>query len=714
MARNEVSNMRIFTKRAVSFLLAMVVCFGLLSGIGFSASAATVDYVTGYDETFGAIIKNWGERGETATFLSPNAEDFYSTNKVIYSTLRTLSGSADTATTPESALYLELSELVTSNQTTVTTYDGTKNLYAYTDIQNNGNDSEQISSFYSGKLIGPAWDGGATWNREHTWPNSKGDDNGKGENDIMMLRPASKEENGGRSNKAYGESDGYYFPNTESGGTYDVRGDVARIMLYVYTRWGTENMWGSSGVIESKEVLLKWMEEDPVDTWEMGRNDSVQSITGTRNVYVDYPELAFCLFNEAVPADMQTPSGGKDVDIPQEETNVIVANNVGFAEKLHMMYAIDASSIAKYKTVVIHLFDENGKDLGSATRIGSQTVKGIDCAVFTARNGIAVQDIAENICAKVVADGDVIAESRRSVLEYLHSQLITNTSITENQKTMYRRLITYAGTLQTILLNQDEPVACKDIANYRFVTVKNGTIDEIHAAGMLNKNDPEALADLQANFSAADGKEIRWNVTVYDTADAAGVTYKGQTETQVLAFLAAGKHLVLEAVEADSGTTEPSTPSVNAYVEKSLAEIKPTDKVVITMTASNGTVYAISNDKGTSAAPTASIITVADGKITSDVGSNLLWNISNDGGNLSIYVDGDDTKWLYCTNTNNGVRVGTNTNNVFTIDASSGYLKNTATSRYLGVYTTNPDWRCYTNTTGNTKDQTLRFYVWVD
>ena len=66
--------------------------------------------------------------------------------------------------------------------------------------------------------------------------------------------------------------------------------------------------------MESLEVLLEWMEADPVDTWELGRNDSVESITGTRNVFVDYPELAFILFGEEVPAGMQTPSGGAEAD----------------------------------------------------------------------------------------------------------------------------------------------------------------------------------------------------------------------------------------------------------------------------------------------------------------------------------------------------------------------------------------------------------------
>jgi hypothetical protein len=131
----------------------------------------------------------------------------------------------------------------------------------------------------------------------------------------MMLRPTATSENGSRSNKAYGESSGYYNPNSESNGAHDLRGDVARIFLYVYVRWGAVNgngqytTWGSSGVIESVEVLLKWIEQDPVDTWELGRNDSVEAITGTRNVFVDYPEFAFMLFGEDVPATMTTPSG---------------------------------------------------------------------------------------------------------------------------------------------------------------------------------------------------------------------------------------------------------------------------------------------------------------------------------------------------------------------------------------------------------------------
>ncbi|MBE6635820.1 MAG: hypothetical protein E7617_06470 [Ruminococcaceae bacterium] len=135
--------------------------------------------------------------------------------------------------------------------------------------------------------------------------------------------------------------------------------------------------------------------------------------------------------------------------------------------------------------------------------------------------------------------------------------------------------------------------------------------------------------------------------------------------------------------------------------------INPTDIIVIVWTTKDGNSYTLTNDKGTSSAPAAEKIDLG-GEFS--VGDNHKWNIVNDNGNLTIYPNGTTETWLYCTSTNNGVRVGTNANNIFTIDADSGYLKNTATSRYLGVYTTNPDVRCYTSTTTNIDGQTLAFY----
>lgn len=300
-------------KKFFAFIVTGVLALGLCAPIVSHETALTARAATGTGYTSaddveyvksGKYIANWGARDEDCVFLSSYAESFY-TGNYTFDVLSELSGGTSQANAPQSALYGELQDLMTSKQTYQTSYDATRDKFCYTDCVKSN--FSNISSFYSGEVLSGTWDSGKTWNREHTWPNSKGDASGNGENDIMMLRPTSVKENSSRGNKAYGESGNYYDPNQHG---QNVRGDCARIVLFVYTRWGnTKSMWGSSGVMENLNVLLRWMEEDPVDTWEMGRNDAVQSITGTRNVFVDYPEYAWLLFGKEVPENMSTPSG---------------------------------------------------------------------------------------------------------------------------------------------------------------------------------------------------------------------------------------------------------------------------------------------------------------------------------------------------------------------------------------------------------------------
>ena len=332
---------------AMFMVLAMFI-IALVPAMSLGVSAAEVNYTYASN---GKYIYNWGTRGTTATFLSPNAEDFYKDNNTSYAELSSYEGGTGKSDAPTSELYRELKELMTSNHDYITSYNATRDLFVYTDCQNNGG---KISSFYSGKSIGPSWDSGSTWNREHTWPNSKGL-GGNDENDLMMLRPTSTSENGARGNKAYGQSSGYYNPNMESGGKYDLRGDVARIFRYVYVRWGnTSYAWGSSGVMESLEVLLDWMEADPVDTWELGRNDSVESITGTRNVFVDYPELAFILFGEEVPADMTTPSGESGNKCEHNNFGAGIITVATCTEKGYTLYTCQVAGCGySYKTNIV-------------------------------------------------------------------------------------------------------------------------------------------------------------------------------------------------------------------------------------------------------------------------------------------------------------------------------------------------------------------------
>jgi len=300
--------------RFLSALLLLAIVCSMFS-VGASAAPASskiTTTATGYDSADDVeyvtnsvsgrnVIANWGARGEVCVFLSKYVDNYYTED---YETLINYSGGTSTSNTPSSALYGELQDLMTESHDFYTYYDGNKNVrnfYRYTDCVSN--DTSKVSILYRGDMVTSTWNQGNIWNQEHVWPQSKLS-NSKEVGDIMHLRPSNPSENSSRGNTPYGEGSGYYNPGPS------VRGDCARTVLYMYVRWGiTGKMWGSSGVIESLDILLKWMKEDPVDTWEMGRNDSVQSVTGVRNVFIDYPELAWLLFGKEVPSDMTTPSG---------------------------------------------------------------------------------------------------------------------------------------------------------------------------------------------------------------------------------------------------------------------------------------------------------------------------------------------------------------------------------------------------------------------
>lgn len=288
---------------AVLVLLLLVL---QLPSVSWAAGSKIVTTPTGYTNAqqvvykkVGGTVVNWGARGEDCTFLSSYAQTYY-VGSYSWEILSEYAGGTGMADAYRSDLYNALQAMMQAKHTKIQSYQETRPYYKYTDCVSN--DDSRVSSFYSGKLVNSQWDG-KTYNREHIWPNSKGL-GGSDEDDIMMLRPTIPSENSSRGNTAYGEGSGYFDPGES------VRGDCARIILYVFTRWGNNRyLWGSSGVIEDLDTLLKWMEEDPVDTWEMGRNDAVQSITGVRNAFVDYPELAWLLFGRQVPESMVTPSG---------------------------------------------------------------------------------------------------------------------------------------------------------------------------------------------------------------------------------------------------------------------------------------------------------------------------------------------------------------------------------------------------------------------
>ena len=192
---------------------------------------------------------------------------------------------------------------------------------AYVGVDRDLNTPGNIIGYYDGKTMDGTWDSGKTYNREHTWPQSKGASKSIPMGyDMQSVRPTNASINSSRGNSAYGEGgSGYYDPNNIKINNTDYdpinlgsyRGDAARVIMYDYIVYGEAGGYknqlyngnaqllsklGTAGVFESLHILIKWHTQDPPSLTEMVRNDGAQDYQGNRNPFIDYPELALQMF----------------------------------------------------------------------------------------------------------------------------------------------------------------------------------------------------------------------------------------------------------------------------------------------------------------------------------------------------------------------------------------------------------------------------------
>ena len=356
--------MKKLTRRLLSLLLAVCLVLSLITGMLLVVNAVGEN-----------AIRNWGTRDTVCTQLSSSASSYY-TGNYTYASLKALSGASSTSNSLNAAqnnqLYTALYTLMSSTHDSAAisgiTYSSHSTWYAYTDCEN-GDTSGNMKLLWAGGYR--TWDGTYV-NREHVWCKSHATYvETQGGADLHHLRPASAivnqqphnnrpygpaNANGGSTTQDENNNFGGWYLNATTDypdGLYEppdnAKGDCARIILYVYTRWKQPNLYTSLDTtssaylnfveqtpegtcdgtycIDSLSTLLSWCEMDPVDTWEMGRNDSVQSIQGNRNVFIDYPELAWYMFGMTPPSTMTTPSGdAANNGVSYSITNVNVNN----------------------------------------------------------------------------------------------------------------------------------------------------------------------------------------------------------------------------------------------------------------------------------------------------------------------------------------------------------------------------------------------------
>ncbi len=182
-------------------------------------------------------------------------------------------------------------------------------------------DPTKVWTIYSGAKINATWDG-KSWTREHVWPHSRlgtgtSNINNSTRNqasDLHNLRAIVQTVNSSRGNS--------YFTNpitetttycTVTSTTWfpgdDHKGDVARILFYMDVMYEELNLVNTDAEMLTGEtyqlsgakmgilpILLEWHRQDPVDDFELQRNDIIYEEQNNRNPFIDKPEYVHLIW----------------------------------------------------------------------------------------------------------------------------------------------------------------------------------------------------------------------------------------------------------------------------------------------------------------------------------------------------------------------------------------------------------------------------------
>lgn len=264
---------------------------------------------------------------------------------------------------------------VISNNYTAFTYDQAWEIdyYADADPYNEGH----IKCLYTDQVVDnlshTSSGGRKYWNREHTWPKTHGFNDSKCSpySDCHHLRAAESAINIAKSNNDFGEidTDSEYkesYGNKYAGGVFEpkdeVKGDVARMLLYMMIRYGeyddtlmsykekvdgvdvtktekvnlslvdgisTTSNSNGNGSLANLSTILKWHYQDPVSTREIYQNNVVYMFQKNRNPFIDHPEYVEYAFAGSKGYENPTPSDRVEPDT-QIRTEEYAIESLGF------------------------------------------------------------------------------------------------------------------------------------------------------------------------------------------------------------------------------------------------------------------------------------------------------------------------------------------------------------------------------------------------
>ena len=250
------------------------------------------------------------------------------------------------------------------------------------------------------------------WNREHAYATSlatpdldQDGTNGPPYADAHNLRPIDSQRNSSRGNKRFIEGTG----NSGATGTGwypgdEWKGDVARIIMYMYLRYDDRTLPSNVGIGSNSDtpddmidLFLQWNAEDPVSDIEKQRNPyhentSNSDAQGNRNPFIDNPRLATRIWGGPEAEDIWGIYSNTDTEAPSVPSGLTASNITTYSVDLSWNASTDNIGVSSYDVYV------NG-DLEASTSNPNYTVTGLSSNItydFT----ISARDIADNVSAQ--------------------------------------------------------------------------------------------------------------------------------------------------------------------------------------------------------------------------------------------------------------------------------------------------------------------------
>lgn len=259
--------------------------------------------------------------------------------------------------------YLSYSEIWSACQITDLDPNDSSNqnvllIYGYDDNDGNYRTDRTRSKYnYGGN-------NGTDWNREHVYAKSLGTPNlgtsGPG-SDAHHLRPCDATWNSTRSSKKFASGSG--TSGSVTNGWYpgdEWKGDVARMMMYMYIRYGNQCKPTNVGVGSASatpddmiDLFLQWNAEDPVSQLEINRNNyhgntSNTYAQGNRNPFIDNPAFATQIWGGPQAEDLFGTGNTTDTQAPSTPNNLTASNITETAVSLNWNASTDNVAVTDY------------------------------------------------------------------------------------------------------------------------------------------------------------------------------------------------------------------------------------------------------------------------------------------------------------------------------------------------------------------------------